>query len=87
MLLLNPKAYLILALTLAQFARGDQTPGYVLGVAAVICATYAVAFAVWAGVAAHSGRALGKWADRISALSVALAALWTLGEALRSGVP
>lgn len=58
-LLLNPKAYLIVALTLAQFARGGQTPVYVVLVGVVVVLTYLLAFGQWAGTSVGVGRKLG----------------------------
>ncbi len=83
-LLLNPKAYLIVALTLAQFARGTQTPVYVVLVALVIVLTYMLAFALWAGASAGAGRWLqARQLRLVYAASIALAVLWTGWEALR----
>lgn len=82
-LLLNPKAYLIVALTLAQFARGEQTPLYVVLVGVVIVLTYVLAFALWAGASAGVGSRLGaRRLNVVYAASIALAAIWTGWEAL-----
>ena len=82
-LFLNPKAYLIVALTLAQFAQGAQTLAYVVLVGLIILATYALAFALWAGASIGVGRRLGtRQLNPVYALSIFAAAIWTGWEAL-----
>ena len=75
-LLLNPKAYLIVALTLAQFARGGQSPVYVVLVGVVVVLTYILAFGLWAGASAGVDRTLGaRRLNVLYAASVTLAAV------------
>ncbi|WP_158591577.1 LysE family translocator [Deinococcus cavernae] len=86
-LLLNPKAYLIVGLTLAQFAAGQAvTLPYVLAVTGAICATFTVAFVLWANLGAGSKALPARWAHRLNvvcAVGVLVMGLWMTWEGVR----
>ncbi|MBP6995532.1 MAG: LysE family transporter [Phycicoccus sp.] len=61
LLLLNPKAYLIIAVMFSEFlSTQEHTPGRVVAITTIFTLNNLVAFALWA----LAGQALGRWAVR-----------------------
>lgn len=90
LLLLNPKAYLIIAVMFSEFLSAEHhTPGRVVAITTIFTLNNLVAFSLWA----LAGQALGRWAvragrqwllDRGFAIGVVAVGAWLIAGTVTS---
>lgn len=85
LLLLNPKAYVIIALMFAHFADAARHPAEVMWIATVFTLNNLVAFTLWSVLGARLAMVCGdgtgaRWLNATMAASLAGVALWMLAR-------